>query len=237
MFLVSHKGVSPMSKMTSCKFKLTRVSGQPVSDAELLADLKRVARMLNASTVSMPKYHEHGQYDESTLAHRFGSWNNALLEAGLTLSNEVNISDDRLFENILILWQHYGRQPRRRELSKPPSTISQSPYKRRFNSWTAALAAFVEYANGGVSEMLAVPEKGKNQPKTPRDPSLRLRWHVLQRDRFTCCACGASPALTPGIELHVDHIVPWSKGGKTVLENLRTLCSVCNLGKSDEHSG
>ncbi|MBE7422767.1 MAG: HNH endonuclease [Zoogloeaceae bacterium] len=26
----------------------------------------------------------------------------------------------------------------------------------------------------------------------------------------------------------------WSKGGNTVLKNLQTLCSVCNLGKSDE---
>jgi 5-methylcytosine-specific restriction endonuclease McrA len=59
----------------------------------------------------------------------------------------------------------------------------------------------------------------------------------LQRDRFTCCACGASPALSPGVELHVDHIVPWSKGGETGLENLQTLCSVCNLGKSNVHAG
>jgi len=229
--------VSPRSKMISGKFKLTRVSGQPVDDAELLADLKRIAEMLGASTVSMLKYREYGQYDESNVARRFGSWNNALLKAGLTLSNEVNISDDRLFENILTLWKHYGRQPRRSELSKPPSAISQQPYKRRFNSWTAALESFVEYANSAASEVPAGPVKGESQPKTGRDPSLRLRWHVLQRDRFTCCACGASPALSPGVELHVDHIVPWSKGGETVEENLQTLCSVCNLGKSNAHAG
>ncbi|MCL4507775.1 MAG: HNH endonuclease [Chloroflexi bacterium] len=35
------------------------------------------------------------------------------------------------------------------------------------------------------------------------------------------------------MELHVDHILAWSKGGETVLENLQTLCSVCNLGKSN----
>ncbi len=40
-----------------------------------------------------------------------------------------------------------------------------------------------------------------------------------------------------GVELHVDHTVPWSKGGETVLGNLRTLCSDCNLGKSNEHEG
>ena len=56
---------------------------------------------------------------------------------------------------------------------------------------------------------------------------------VLQRDRFTCCKCGASPAIKLGVELHVDHVIPWSKGGETVLANLQTLCSVCNIGKSD----
>ena len=69
--------------------------------------------------------------------------------------------------------------------------------------------------------------------KTQREPNLRLRFKVLARDHFKCCSCGASPAKDSSVELHVDHIVPWSKGGETVLENLRTLCSKCNLGKSD----
>ncbi|WP_349257294.1 HNH endonuclease [Novimethylophilus sp.] len=56
-------------------------------------------------------------------------------------------------------------------------------------------------------------------------------------ETVTCCACGASPAISLGVELHVDHIVPWSKGGETVLENLQTLCSMCNLGKSNVHPG
>ena len=148
--------------MTSSDFKLARVSGQPVEDAELLADLKRVAEMLGASTVSMPKYNECGKYDNTTVARRFGSWNNALLKAGLSVSNEVNISDERLFENILTLWQHYGRQPRRSELAKSPSLISQGPYNRRFSSWTAALEAFVEYANAsGADAPLAVDTGSK----------------------------------------------------------------------------
>lgn len=72
-----------------------------------------------------------------------------------------------------------------------------------------------------------------NAHKTKRDASLQLRYLVLKRDNFKCCACGASPAKDPSVELHIDHIVPWSKGGETVEENLQTLCSKCNLGKSD----
>jgi 5-methylcytosine-specific restriction endonuclease McrA len=59
-----------------------------------------------------------------------------------------------------------------------------------------------------------------------------LRYQVLTRDNSRCQRCGAS-ALTHGVTLHVDHIVPVSKGGKTVLGNLQTLCETCNLGKSN----
>ncbi|WP_107771018.1 HNH endonuclease [Nocardioides sediminis] len=61
----------------------------------------------------------------------------------------------------------------------------------------------------------------------------RLRFAVLNRDDSRCRGCGAS-AKIHGAVLHVDHIVPVSKGGKTVLENLQTLCEPCNLGKSNK---
>lgn len=77
------------------------------------------------------------------------------------------------------------------------------------------------------------PVSGKNQHKTKRDISVGLRFKILKRDNFKCCACGASPAKDPNVELHIDHIIPWSKGGETTEENLQTLCSKCNLGKSD----
>ena len=69
--------------------------------------------------------------------------------------------------------------------------------------------------------------------KTSRTISDRMRFLVLKRDNYKCCACGASPAKDPSVVLHVDHIIPWSKGGETTLDNLQTLCSKCNLGKSD----
>lgn len=76
-------------------------------------------------------------------------------------------------------------------------------------------------------------EKQQNTHKTKREISLQLRYKVLQRDNFKCCTCGASPAKDPSVELHIDHIVPWSKGGETTFENLQTLCSKCNIGKSN----
>lgn len=69
--------------------------------------------------------------------------------------------------------------------------------------------------------------------KTKREISLRLRFLVMKRDNFKCQICGRSPATDQSIILHVDHIIPWSKGGETTENNLQTLCSKCNLGKSN----
>lgn len=55
----------------------------------------------------------------------------------------------------------------------------------------------------------------------------------MKRDGFRCVLCGRTAA--DGVKLHVDHILPVSKGGKTEVDNLRTLCDECNLGKSDKY--
>ena len=59
-----------------------------------------------------------------------------------------------------------------------------------------------------------------------------LRYDILKRDNFRCQICGA--CANDGVKLHVDHIIPVSKGGLTEISNLRTLCDRCNLGKSDK---
>ena len=69
--------------------------------------------------------------------------------------------------------------------------------------------------------------------KVSRSISDKLRYQVLKKDNFKCCACGASPAKDSSVELHIDHIIPFSKGGDTTIDNLQTLCSKCNFGKSD----
>lgn len=57
----------------------------------------------------------------------------------------------------------------------------------------------------------------------------KLRQKILERDGYKCCLCGYSKK--DGVKLHVDHIIPVSKGGTTVESNLRTLCDACNWGK------
>lgn len=105
--------------------------------------------------------------------------------------------------------------------------------------------ALGEWVNGNIKinsnvhnqQIERITELDKQQSstfhKTRREVSLTMRFQVMKRDNFRCCICGASPAKDPSIELHIDHIIPWSKGGETELDNLQTLCSKCNLGKGD----
>lgn len=65
---------------------------------------------------------------------------------------------------------------------------------------------------------------------TRKPISTRSRFEVFKRDKFTCQYCGAKP---PEVKLHVDHIIPVSRGGKNAKENFATSCSDCNLGKSN----
>jgi hypothetical protein len=215
------------------RFSVKRLPGMTIPDNVLLEDMRSTSRILKKRTLSLNDYREHGKYSDRTILDHFGSWNEALSASGLEVGRVAKFDDDALFNNILVLWQHYGRQPTKRDLGKAPSTISERPYARRFGSWWKALEAFVDFANR--SDVESVPEtKVESKPQRKnRDPSLRLRWKVLQRDRFSCVACGASPAKDPEVELHVDHCVPWSKSGETTVDNLQTLCSKCNIGKAD----
>lgn len=60
--------------------------------------------------------------------------------------------------------------------------------------------------------------------------SKRLRFEILKRDGHRCRYCGATAYER---RLHVDHVIPESKGGTDDPANLVTACSDCNGGKSD----
>lgn len=60
--------------------------------------------------------------------------------------------------------------------------------------------------------------------------SVRIRFEVFKRDRFTCSYCGGHP---PDVLLEVDHVIPRAAGGSDEMENLVTACWNCNRGMSD----
>lgn len=227
------------------KFELAHLA--EYSDEAILEEIRRVASVLGSENPFMRDFDKLSKVRAATAMRRFGGWKNALKAAGLSPSNlrKRNITENELFENLLDVWTHYGRPPQYREMELSPSKIGSKRYKTRFGTWYKALAAFVEYANRDNAPSVTANEKkesAENQAKRPlgqdknrRDIGLGLRFIILRRDLFRCGACGKSPSTNLGCTLHIDHIVPYSKGGRTVAENLRTLCADCNIGRGNRH--
>lgn len=224
-----------------------------ISDEDLLEDMVQVSKLLKKKSISTKDYSDYGKYKVQTILSRFLKWSEALKKANLEQTNFKIIGDKDLFVDIERMWIQKGKQPTSTDVKNGLSEYSLNTYSRRFGGWRNALEAFLEYINLDSSEetdeeikenkinaqdnisktvnLEKSPQKKKH--RTSRDINERMRFKVLKRDNFKCCACGASPAKDPAVELHVDHIIPWSKGGETVIDNLQTLCSKCNLGKSD----
>lgn len=204
-----------------------------VTDDELLSDIQNASKEMGKESLTIAEYKEYGHYSPTTVTNHFGTWNNALNMAGLRISKQL-YSDQELFDNLAEMWIKIGHQPSRYDLSRFQSPITSATYERRFGKWSVALKSFVDYYNSQENlDFCKIEEKPATNHKTSRSINLRMRFKIMSRDHFKCCICGASPAKDPSVELHIDHIIPWDKGGETVIENLQTLYSKCNYGKSD----
>jgi 5-methylcytosine-specific restriction endonuclease McrA len=65
--------------------------------------------------------------------------------------------------------------------------------------------------------------------RVPRTVQRKIsRRALFARDGWACVYCG-----TTGGRLTLDHVVPRSRGGESIWENVVTACAPCNLRKGD----
>lgn len=187
----------------------------------------------------------------SAIRNTFGSWSiaivalrKALLEMGIQIAqrSKAQIQDELLFAEMRRIWLQINHRPSRIEWEQASPKYSYSTYRKRFNGWQNACLQFIEHSMGShvdlvpanhndISTKQSTATLGVRDKSRSRDIPLKLRLSVLDRDGYRCCLCGRSPAIERGVVLHLDHILPFSKGGTTTYENLQTLCADCNLGK------
>lgn len=203
-----------------------------ISNNDIIKDLLYVKdEILKEDKITMREYLVHSKYSNKAITNHFGTWNNLLSNANIEIARSYqHLSKEDIFYLIEELWIQLGKQPNMREfeaMTKHTKKIIIS----NFGKWSICLKEFVDWKNNKI--------KSKNtstntltKHKTPREPSKSLRYDVLTRDNYKCVICGRS--TSDNIKLHVDHIIPYSRGGETTLDNLQTLCSDCNLGKSNK---
>ena len=132
------------------------------------------------------------------------------------------------------VWKKYVLPPPTQVLSIECSKTYISPQGRN---------RYFDHELYSYRDMLECKEMADNQIRAKSEYSSHvqaerskmtdsLRYDVLRRDGYRCRICGASSS--DGAKLEVDHIIPVSKGGKTEMSNLQTLCMRCNRGKRDK---
>jgi len=211
------------------KFELKRLT--ELNKTTIAAELRRVAAMSSSPQLSFSYFKKlGGRVSQKPILRLFGSWETALKHAGLehmftgsqpTKQGIIHRNQTRSNEELIAMLRGVAEKLGKVEITKDEaeqhSEIRYGSIQKRFGSWKNALnVAGLQQRNLGR-----------------RDIRLGLRFAILQRDRFRCVTCGSSPATHSGCVLHVDHVLPFSKGGKTRLDNLRTLCADCNVGRGN----
>lgn len=118
--------------------------------------------------------------------------------------------------------------------------ISGIRYRGDRNNWERVKEELIRigfvYRDGKLSNPSVIPliQKEKSEPvlRTKKnrnrfiDDWQRIRSRIIERDKGACVYCGS---IEP--KMHVDHVVPLSRGGTNDDSNLVTACRSCNVSK------
>lgn len=101
------------------------------------------------------------------------------------------------------------------------SSLDEKPAPPR-SWWDETMAERERKAEFQVAAIKSAALEPRYQ-RCPIPTSVRVK--VWERDEGRCMKCGSRQ------KIHIDHIIPISKGGSDTVENLELLCQVCNLAK------
>ncbi|MFA9427347.1 homing endonuclease associated repeat-containing protein [Natronorubrum sp. A-ect3] len=124
--------------LEECDFK-PETGGIEYTKEELLTELHRLAEELDR-TPTTEQMTRLSKYGVGSYQRHFGSWNDALIEAGLAPNVRIDIPREELLEELEGAANRLGRSPTREEIPEM-SKFSAEPYKREFGSWNEALRA------------------------------------------------------------------------------------------------
>jgi hypothetical protein len=226
------------------EFKFDRPRQDRIADEVIIAELKRIAELVGFRTFTRHEFDQMASACKgSVVLGRFKTWKMALEATGLNLRAHKNPRKDQIPQGDLLgelagIWRRLGHRPSKTEWDNSDAKYSYTTYKIRFGGWVNACMALVEGGDEAEPPPRQFDQPTKLISEIPKEKSrnvpLKMRLAVLKRDDYKWILCGRSPATHAGVTLHLDHIVPYTNGGETVRENLRTLCKECNWGKGND---
>lgn len=228
-------------KNSEFKFKIDRVKS-PFSKADLVNSLKEYAQVHGVESFGMLDYDSWNKKiaTAATISVHFGSWGKALQSADCRVTRGYKLDPKAMVNAFCECWKKHGSVPTQQHLEEflrqQNCPFRTKSYGKIFGGLGALAKRIVAVQDGTLPEAdLYKPRKV--EPSRDRSISLKVRHEVLKRDGCRCRKCGADPSQDKSVRLEVDHVVAVSRGGKSTIDNLQTLCWACNQGKKDRDNG
>ena len=116
----------------------------PTPEHLLLADLKRVAKMVSPQLLTSNNYTKLGNFCPSTMVYRFGSWSKAMSKAELEMNQintnrMMNSTDDELLDDLKSVAALVGINKFSLRIYSENGKFSFTLFYKRFGSWNAAV--------------------------------------------------------------------------------------------------
>ena len=180
---------------------------------ELLDELTRLSDALDRTPTSIDM-ESSGRFAHATYSSTFGSWNDAIREANLTVNVRSDIPESELLDELKSLRDELGRAPERREMDRQ-GQFDSSTFSHRFGTWNDALKA----ADIVPSTRINIPEAELkdeiqrladelNRPPTRDEMEQRGKFsHSVYSHRFgTWTDALIEAELEPHKTLNPDHL-------------------------------
>ncbi|XP_075264967.1 uncharacterized protein LOC142357174 [Convolutriloba macropyga] len=115
------------------------------------------------------------------------------------------------------------------------ASLSHSGHCERVLRCRQELTSLIEKSEA-MSKSEGPPAQPADGPRSFTDQDKRMLFDRMANDgKLVCNLCGeALPQDYDSEELHMDHIVPFSKGGPTVPDNAQLVHRLCNLRKGSK---
>lgn len=185
----------------------------------------------------------NGRVSISAISDVFGNWEGALAAIDRIPHKIDRRTDEELIQYFLDVWEWNTEGNYDKELMPTPAILAhyikdkgltKNITRYTFESrwvWSKFKELMFRYQQNHITIDDVIKAKKSKEIDDP--VSKGDRYKVLKRDNFTCVLCGKTAENGGRLDVfHADHIIHRSRGGSsTDLNNLRTLCMECNLGR------
>lgn len=227
-------------------FKIINIAGEKLTDQELrnavytgewLTDAKRHFSKSNCPAYGLASKYMNGSPIRQDYLETALKWiNNAEIEEYMSArQHDPNANELWLYFQSVINWVQAVFPYYRKEMKGIEWGYLYNLYnKQNYDSISLEkqighLMEDEDVTNKkGIYEYLLSNDERKLNIRAFSD---KMKREAYERQNGICAKCSLKFDID---DMQGDHIIPWSKGGKTVAENCQMLCRKCNAAKSNQ---